>query len=411
VSLNFVKIAKEKIKNNQGYARTGCTLLDLVVGGGSGLGFRFGKVINIIGDKSSGKTILATEIIAKNYYDYKKKLFYNYDDCEDGYTFDTKHIYGFDLMENSQGYVSDKIEDLDGHYEYFLKKVKSGNRGIYVVDSLDGLSNNELEDRSKKRSKAVMEGKDYYEGSYNMGTASFLSKEFFRTKTGQTADKNILFIIISQVRDRINATMFQKKHIRSGGKALDFYAHTCLWLANLKKITKKVGGVEEVVGIIIKAKAEKSKTARPFRSCVFSLYFDYGIDNIGSNLDYLFDLRGDSGMLLAKANKIFWKGKEANLENLKTFLIDNQWDEQIRTEKKEETGKKNLSVDYIIEWLERDEKRKGKMSEYFGESASRDELIVLIDNDKKMEEELEIRVIAKWEEMEEQLKTNRKRKY
>ena len=55
------------------YARTGCTLIDLTVGGGQ-LGFPYGKIINLVGDKSSGKTFLKNEIIAWNKHHYKKQF-------------------------------------------------------------------------------------------------------------------------------------------------------------------------------------------------------------------------------------------------------------------------------------------------------------------------------------------------
>ena len=81
------------------YFRTGCKLLDLVVGGAKGVyGFPSGKFINIVGDKSAGKTFLSNEIIAWAYHNLGKNFKWVYDDCESGYSFDTELMYGFEIM-------------------------------------------------------------------------------------------------------------------------------------------------------------------------------------------------------------------------------------------------------------------------------------------------------------------------
>ena len=87
-------------------------------------------------------------------------------------------------------------------------------------------------------------------------------------------------------------------------------------------------------------KTEKSKTKRPFRECTFLVYFDYGIDDIGTSLDFLFDLRGKDGKLVKAAEKIEWDGKEyrrqaliLEIENSKAYkqALDRQvierWEE------------------------------------------------------------------------------------
>ena len=380
--------------------RTGCTLLDLVVGGGEGLGFPAGKVINFVGDKSSGKTFLGCELIAKNKAVHKDRLRHNYDDGENGFTFDTKHLYGINIMDKDT-MRSQQIEDMDSNVHKFLKNLKKDELGIYVLDSLDGLSNDEIEQRSVDRFNAHEKGKEFKDGSYGMKTPKFLSQEFFRTKTKQFAEKDTLFVIISQVRQNIDKFSFQK-WARSGGKALDFYAHTVLWLATVKKIVKK----GKVVGVVVNAKADKSKTARPFRDCTFIIYFDYGIDNIGSNLDYLFDLRGEDGDLKKCAQEIRWTGIPSNLTNVKQFLEDNKLLEKVRE------GKKGaLALDYMIDWISENEAVKKLFDVKFGTPMTREELINKIEQDPKMEKELEQRVIDMWEAEEQAAKTIRKRKY
>jgi len=301
----------------ENYFRTGSLLLDLVVGGGVGLGLPAGKIINIVGDKSSGKTFLACEIVANAYHTYKDKVKFVYDDAESGFGFNTKDLYGFDIEEFK--IKSRTVEELFCNVKDFINKLKKEEVGIYVLDSLDGLSSSQLIEIGEERFKAFKQEKDYDKGSYQMEFAKFLSQEFFRNLTAEIDEKNILLIIISQIRTDISPMSF-KKWTRAGGKALDFYAHTVLWLKSLRTIEKK--GAD--IGVIIQAKTEKSKTPRPYRQCLFPVYFNYGIDNIGSCIDYLYSLRSDkTGELLSKKEKIIWEEQEFTRDSLISFIEDN----------------------------------------------------------------------------------------
>jgi recombination protein RecA len=292
------------MRNKRIYFSTGSTLLDLVVGGGVDMGYSAGSIINIVGDKSTGKTFLANEIIASAYHKYEDKFIWNYDDAESGYTFDSQKLYNMPPICNSNSFKSKTVEDWYCNVRKFLEKIKDDMIGIYVLDSLDGLSSNEILERGDERYKAFKQKKDFDKGSYQMASAKFLSQEFFRGLAGELMEKNVLLIVISQVRDKIGS--FFAQQTRAGGKALDFYAHTALWLSNLQKIEKS----NRSIGYVVKAKAKKNKTSRPFREAIISLLFDYGIDNVGSNLDFLFDLRGDSGKIKKCSEKIQWEKEE-----------------------------------------------------------------------------------------------------
>ena len=143
--------------------------------------------------------------------------------------------------------------------------IKGGNTEVFLNEALKAAENTGNV-QTELISLAGKEIKD--KGTYGMATPKFLSSEFFKTQTGKFADKNASLIIVSQVRENLNAGMFGKKHKRSGGKALDFYAHTVLWLTTWIKIKKKdVDGNERQIGVIVEAKTEKSKTPRPYRTC------------------------------------------------------------------------------------------------------------------------------------------------
>lgn len=412
VSNERKKVTYEEYKEAKDFAPTGCLLLDLAVGGGIGLGFPYGWMVNIVGDKSSGKTLLAWELLAANYYKYSNQLKFNYDGSEFGNSFDTEALYGVDFLshKNHFGKTSDLVEEFNGNTSLFLKEIRSVNqRGIYIEDSLDGLSDADKEELEKKFEKMAETGKEQNTGSMNVGTASHLSKQFFRTKAGKLAKKKALLLIISQVRENLNAGLFGKKFYRAGGKAMDFFAHTCLWLYTVQKI-KRNG---KTIGVVIKAVAEKNKTARPFRECVFTMYFDYGIDNIGSCLDYLFDLRGKDGDLTKAANEIPWgnNGVTKSWATVQQWLKETGEYETAKEIKKEETGKANLSLQWVEEYIENSPKLKKKAVEYFGETVDRDTLIRKIEESPSMYEELERRVIDRWEQEEYDSRIIRRRKY
>lgn len=395
---------------------TGCTLLDLNVGGGVGMGWLAGSIVNLIGDKSAGKSFIKNETMAAAHYAYGKKLKRYSDDTESGDTFDTTALYGVDLhpFEQQIGKSvyedSTTVEELDAKVSLFLDTIKDDEVGIYAVDSLDGLTDANKDDMEEERKKQLVQGKEVKNaGDYGTSIQKFLSQHFFRTKHSQLMNKNALLIIVSQIRDKLNAGMFEQKWQVSGGKALEFYSHTRLVLASVCKIKRG----DRIVGAVIEAKTIKSKTPRPFRVCRFSFYFDYGIDNIGSNIDFLFDLRNDRGELTPSlASSIPWDAKrEYSYKSLCAWLEEIQKLDYCKQKKKDDTGRAALTAEWLKEFVKTDEELSVLYYAEFGKHYTRDELIEMCENDRKLERELEKRVIEKWEAEEEAVRTNRKRKY
>jgi len=387
---------------------TGSDLLDLVVGGGTLGGYPGGKIINIVGDKSTGKTFLACEIVAAAFHKARRDkipMSWVYDDCESGFTFDTKAMYGFEIMPEK---IEDRrrsrtVEDLYNNVRDYIEGLKAGERGVYIVDSLDGLTSEEGEKRVDSRFSAYQRGKEFKEGSYLMAKQKFLSSEFFPSIAELVDGSDILLVFISQVRSKLDPMSYEKD-TRSGGRAMDFYCHTVLWLSQRSKITRK----ERAVGVVIHGQAKKSKTPRPYRAAIVSLLFDYGLDNTGSNIDFLFDLRTPKTAFLSAdaANALVWDpGEDKTLPNLKKFLAD-----QGKLEDCARAVLSDLKRGTVLEWISEQPELAVPFQECFGTIMTRDELIEFIEF-KGLQAELKKRTVAKWESIEQSIKTARVPKY
>ena len=395
---------KQKTKEEKDLIRypTGSDLQDLLVGGGLGMGYPGGKIINIVGDKSTGKTFLACELIAAAYNLYKEKLKWIYDDCESGFSFNTTQLYGFEIMpmQITKRNRSKTIEDAYCNIRNFLEENINDYYSIYVIDSLDGLTSEEGNELANERYKLYQTDKKMEKGSYKMGKPKYLSNEFFPQLANLLQDKNALLVIISQVRTNIDPFSFEK-YTRAGGKAMDFYCHTVLWLAQINKLLKK----GRAVGVTIKAKNTKSKTPRPYREIFVQLVFDYGLDNISSNIDFYFDLLTPKGKLIASP-KVHWDCICSIIE-IKEFLAEN---------KKENYYRKNvcpkLKRSEVMAWLciPENELLLSKFNKKYNIEMTRNELISYIEANN-LQKQLTEKVVKKWEVIENSIKSHRPKKY
>lgn len=250
------------------FISTGCTPLDLVLGGG---GVCEGRVCNIVGDKSTGKTLLAIELCA-NFHAKHPEGVIKYRETESAFDEAYAHHIGMPTeaveLSTELATIEDVFEDLDSYL-----KESPDRPMLYVIDSLDALSS-----RAEQKRKID-------DGTYGGEKAKKIG-ELFRRLIKALEKSCTTVVIVSQIRDNIGVT-FGKQHTRTGGRALDFYASQILWLAKIKNLNKTRKKRQRTVGVQIKAKAEKNKVGRPFRSCTFNLLFEYGIENVASCLEWL----------------------------------------------------------------------------------------------------------------------------
>ena len=418
---------KEETKENFGVVAEprvsmGSDLLDLLVGGDKGVyGLPFGAILQLYGDSSTGKTFVKNEIIAATYWALKKlgiPFTWESDDCETGDTFDTSRMYGFDIHPSDRRigtkvvHDSETIEEMDAKLSLMIQSIPAGAFGIYAVDSLDGLADATKKKKEAERLKKLESGDEVVDaGDYGAQIAKFLSQDFFRNKHRALEKAHILLVIVSQTRTNMGAGNYAPKRKTSNGDAMEFYCHTRILFKRVSDIVKN----GKKVGVYVKATTTKSKTPRPYREVFYSAYFDYGIDNIGSNIDYLFDLRtADEGKLKKSAEAIAWSenAKSKSFDNLKQWLQDNNLMDACKADKKATTNSTALSAGWILDWVNgKDQSIKDSFDAYFGEEYTRDELIKLCEDNPEMNAELTRRVREKWEALEDAVATNRPSKY
>jgi len=246
---------------------TGCTLLDCALGGG----WAVGRICNIVGDKSTGKTLAAIEACANYAAKYDVAPIY-YAEAEAA--FDVTYAESLGLPVARVNFVEDCFT-VEALFDALTTVVADHDEALFVIDSLDALSDQAELDREMGA------------GTYGASKAKQLS-QMFRRLVKKMGAKKVTVMVISQVRDNIGVT-FGKKVTRSGGRALDFYASQVLWLSHIARIKKIRKGIERVVGVRVKGMVEKNKVGLPFREIEFPIYFSYGVEDVVAGLTWLID--------------------------------------------------------------------------------------------------------------------------
>lgn len=259
-------------KPNYSFVSSGCTLLDCAMGGG----YPLGRIVNVVGDKSSCKTALATEALINFMVTYPDGI-PAYRDTEAAFDQGYAEAMGLSLDRIDFGNKKEPLQTVEQFardFDAFLEqRIKTDTPGIYVVDSLDALSDD-----------AEME-RDIGKDTFGTAKAKLLSM-FFRKTAHRIEQSRVLLLVISQVRDNIGA-MFGEKHKRSGGRALDFYSSIALWLAHIETLRREISKVKRPYGVHIRAKCKKNKISLPFREADFEFIFGYGVEDLKASVEWL----------------------------------------------------------------------------------------------------------------------------
>jgi recombination protein RecA len=268
------------------FVSSGCVLLDSALGGG----WVLGRVANIVGDKSAGKTLLAIEACANFHRSYPTGKS-RYAESESAFDESYAEALGMpvDLVQFNRDTPMRTVEDWYNDMVSFLEAREKDKRpGLYILDSFDALSDDAEMDREIDK------------GSFGQGKAK-KSGELFRKLVDRIEASRVLLIVVSQIRDKLNVTFGETK-TRSGGRALDFYCSHIVWIAEIGKLKKTIDKVERVIGVNVRANVKKNKVGLPFRMCDYPVIFGYGIDDLTASAEWLLSvgmeeaLREDVGM-------------------------------------------------------------------------------------------------------------------
>lgn len=401
------------------WIRTGCDLLDILLGGKKGaFGIRAGDILGIWGDSGSGKSSVINEMIAANYYRDPEHFKWVDSDGENGNKFDSVKLYGIEISSEGKeisGFAkgdkgkmkpvtitfrpSTTVQEMSAHTALFLSGLKEGEYAIYAQDSLDSITDAGAEDELQERvSKLVSDKEVVDKGSYNMGKQKSLSG-FFSSQCHLFKEKNCLLILTSQYRAKIGSLVPNQKTV-TGGYALKYYCDTILDLTTVNKIE----AAGRWIGSVVKARTKnKSRTERPGREIYYTVFFTQGIDNVGSNIDYLYDLRNNEGKLVS--DEVYWgSGKVPNLDNVEEWLKSSGRMDSYKDFAYKVVGKRKVNLDVVEQWAMSGVPENGippvcpdEYSKEFGKKMTRDELRNLCQEDPEARKTLRQMVIDKWE--------------
>ena len=328
------------------FLSTGSTMLNLSISDRVDGGWPLGKINTIPGQSTAGKTILALHSLAEAAIDPR---FDDYelihDDTERRNDFDLKKMFppllnrlvtptgvlykdlaSVDIEESG---ITTTIQELQAR---ILSKNKKGQKFIWVVDSLDAITTEEEIKKEMERARNLEKGKENKTGTYAMEKAKAIHR-ILRTVNDRIQENGSLLLICQQLRQKINPSFGEKHWYTNGGEGPYYYSHSRPFLKKGSAI--KVLG--RTIGRETKVDMDKNSVTGKIRSISFDIYYDLGIDDVGSMVQFLLtEKHWKSGSWIeAPELKLRENGKaklvkaieDRNLERRLKRIVQKKWNE------------------------------------------------------------------------------------
>ena len=289
---SIMRLGDNYIPTMDNVISTGCLSLDVALGVG---GIPRGRVVEIYGPESSGKTTLALHIVAEA---QKAGGFAAFIDAEHAVDPD----YSKKLGVNTEELLISQPDTGEQALEICETLVRSGALDVIVIDSVAALV-----------PRAELEGDM---GDSHMGLQARLMSQALRKLTGTVSRSNTTVIFINQIREKIGV-MFGNPETTPGGRALKFYSSVRL---EIRRITTIKDGAE-MVGSRVRVKVVKNKVAPPFKKSEFDIMYGQGISYVGDIIDLAVEgnIVEKTGAWYSYDDMKIGQGRE----NAKSFLTEN----------------------------------------------------------------------------------------
>ena len=289
---SIMRMGGAHVRISENVISTGCLSLDVALGVG---GIPRGRIIEVFGPESSGKTTLALHVVAEA---QKTGGYAAFIDAE--HAMDPE--YAKNLGINLDELLVSQPDSGEQSLEIAETLVRSGALDIIVVDSVAALV-----------PRAELEGDM---GDSHMGLQARLMSQALRKLTGTVSRSNTTVLFVNQIREKIGV-MFGNPETTPGGRALKFYSSVRI---DIRRITSLKEG-SDIVGNRTRVKIVKNKVAPPFKSTEFDIMYGKGISKEGDIIDLA--LKGDiiekTGAWFSYGDMKIGQGRE----NAKHYLAEN----------------------------------------------------------------------------------------